>query len=86
MPPTLPLPRGWKRRVRSSVLRCVAQFICWNNGPFHGAPKPVHLRARTLRVAVLEMCLQGGLADLKGLALVTDNNLFLARMVLIHYM
>ena len=24
MPPKLPLPRGWKRRVRSSVLRILA--------------------------------------------------------------
>ena len=24
MPPTLPLPRGWKRRVRSSVLHILA--------------------------------------------------------------
>ncbi len=45
MPPKLPLPRGWKRRVRSSVLHilCVAKSTCWNNGPFHSAPGPVHL-------------------------------------------
>ena len=30
----MPLPRGWKGRGRSSVLQCVAQFTCWNNGPF----------------------------------------------------
>ncbi len=29
----MPLPRGWKRRIRSSVLH-ILQSTCWNNGPF----------------------------------------------------
>ena len=35
MPPKLPLPRGWKRRVRSSVLHILPSAIItrWNNGP-----------------------------------------------------
>ncbi len=37
----LPLPRGWKRRVKSSVLHLL-QSTCWNNGPLHGARGPVH--------------------------------------------
>ena len=62
----IPLPRAWKHRVRSSVVHvlCVAQSNCRNNGPLHGASKPVHRRARTPRVAVLEMCLQGEYAGL----------------------
>jgi hypothetical protein len=37
MPHKIPLPRCWKRRVRSSVLH-----ICWNNGPLHGTRGPLH--------------------------------------------
>ncbi len=28
MPPKLPLPRGWRRRVRSSVLHILALSLC----------------------------------------------------------
>ena len=39
----IPLPRGWNRRVRSSVLHILASATttCWNNGPLHGTPGPV---------------------------------------------
>ena len=42
MAPKLPLPRGWKRRVIVHMLDQGRNLTCWNNGPFHGAPKPVH--------------------------------------------
>ena len=39
----LSLPRGWKHRVRSSVLHILAPATttCWNNGPLNGAPGPL---------------------------------------------
>ena len=49
MTPKLPLPRGWKRRVRSSVLRILAlgHYRLLEQRTFHGAPGPVHrLRPR----------------------------------------
>ncbi len=66
MPPKLPLPRGWKRRVKSAILHghrgglagrddlCRGTSTWWNSEPSHGARGPLHLLQITRLEEVFE--------------------------------